>query len=239
MKKATFAYDTDVVMPVDDGTTAVVIHTTVTNSGDAVKSFLREIRRTTGAGGKNEPPLIVGLDTEWRVVVSHDDGYRDNRMAVLQLCVGHRCLVFQTVHADYVPAALRAFLANPDHRFVGVSVDGDVERLYCDCKILVATPVDLRHVAAEVLSRPELRRAGLKALVREVMGVVMEKPKHVTMSRWSRRPLSPEQVRYAAIDAFVSYEVGRLLLTSQRALELEDAAGAAGTISPFVCFELP
>jgi ribonuclease D len=235
MKKATYAYDTDVVMPTDDGGT-VVIHTTVTNSGDAVKHFLQEVRETTG-GSKGEPGLIVGLDTEWRVVF-HDDGYRDNRMAVLQLCVGRRCLVFQIVHANYVPATLKAFLASPKHRFVGVSVDGDVERLYCDYKILVATPVDLRHVAAEVLSRPELARAGLKTLACEVMGVLMEKPKHVTMSKWSR-PLSPEQVRYAAIDAFVSYEIGRLLLTSQRALQLEDVAAAAGTISPFVCFELP
>ena len=82
MKKATYAYDTDVVRPMDDGGT-VVIHTTVTNSGDAVKHFLQEVRETTG-GSKGEPGLIVGLDTEWHVVF-HDDGYRDNRMVVLQM----------------------------------------------------------------------------------------------------------------------------------------------------------
>lgn len=229
MKKGTYAYDTDVVMPMDDGGTALVIRTTVTNSGDAVKRFLQEVRKTGGG-----EPLIVGLDTEW-CVIHEADRRRANRMAVLQLCVGHRCLVFQIVHADYIPATLRAFLACPDHRFVGVAVDGDVERLYCDCKIVVTNAVDLRHVAAEVLSRPELRRAGLRTLTRDVMGVLIDKPKHVTMSKWNK-PLSPEQVRYAAIDAFVSYEVGRLLLTSQRA---QDAANAGATFSPFVCFELP
>ena len=53
------------------------------NSGDAVKHFLQEVRETTG-GSKGEPGLIVGLDTEWHVVF-HDDGYRNNRMVVLQM----------------------------------------------------------------------------------------------------------------------------------------------------------
>ena len=89
-----------------------------------MKHFLQEVRETTG-GSKGEPGLIVGLDTEWHVVF-HDDGYRDNRMVVLQMCVGRRCLVFQIVHANYVPVTLKAFLASTKHRFVGVSVDGDV-----------------------------------------------------------------------------------------------------------------
>ena len=52
----------------------------------------------------------------------------------------------------------------------------------------------------------------LKTL-REVMGVLINKPKSVTMSKWDARRLSVEQVQYACIDAFVSYEIGRLLLT--------------------------
>ena len=219
----TYAYDTDVVM---DG--GAVIRTTVTNSGDAVKRYLREVR----AHGRR---LTVGLDTEWRVV--HGEAGRANRMAVLQLCVGRRCLVFQIARADYVPAALRVFLACPDHSFAGVAVGNDVERLHVDCGIAVAGAVDLRHVAAEVLARPELRGAGLKTLAREVMGAHVDKEERVTRSRWDR-PLSTEQVRYASIDAFVSYEVGRLLL-----LRAGGAAaagdGASATLSQFVSFELP
>ncbi|PUZ55508.1 hypothetical protein GQ55_5G217900 [Panicum hallii var. hallii] len=210
----TYEYDTDVFM--DDG---AVIRTTVTNSGDAVKRYLREVR-------KHGQRLTVGLDTEW--VVHGKGGRGAHRMAVLQLCVGRRCLVFQIARADYVPAALRAFLACPDHSFAGVGVGGDVERLYVDCGLVVAGAVDLRHVAAEVLARPELRNAGLKTLAREVMGVHVDKEKRVTLSGWDQ-PLSTEQVRYACIDAFVSYEVGRLLLLR--------AGGAA--LSQFVSFELP
>ncbi|KAG2588548.1 hypothetical protein PVAP13_5NG352324 [Panicum virgatum] len=97
-------YDTDVVM--DDGT---VIRTTVTSSGDAVEASSREV---VGMQGQH---LIADIDTEWHVVGPEDER-RKNKMAVLQLCVGHRGLVFQIFHADSVPAARRDFLACPDHR---------------------------------------------------------------------------------------------------------------------------
>jgi hypothetical protein len=91
-------------------------------------------------------------------------------MAVLQLCVGRRTLVFKIFHADHVPGALRDFLASPDHRFLGVAVDADVRRLSEDCGLAVANAVELRHVAVEVLARPDLWNAGLKALTREDVG---------------------------------------------------------------------
>ncbi|RLN23664.1 hypothetical protein C2845_PM07G05130 [Panicum miliaceum] len=213
-------YDTDVVM--DDGT---VIRTTVTSSGDAVEAFLREV---VGTHGQH---LLVGIDTEWRVVAPEDGRRPKHKMAVLQLCVGRRGLVFQILHADRVPAALGDFLACPGHRFLGVAVDGDVRRLAEDCGLAVANAVELRRVAAEALARPELRDAGLKALAREVMGVHVDKPKRLTMSKWEERRLLAEQVRYACIDAFVSYEIGRLLLTGQCAAA---SGGATRISSPFV-----
>jgi hypothetical protein len=219
-------YDTDVVM--DDGT---VIRTTITSSGDAVNLFLREVRKQ-GHGH----PHIVGVDTEWHSV--HDeDGHRKNRMAVLQLCVGRRCLVYQIFHADYVPDALKDFLACPDHRFLGVAVDGDVKRLSEDCGLVVANAVDLRCVAAEALARPELRTVSLKTLTREVMGVLIDKPKSVTMSKWDARRLSVEQVQYACIDAFVSYEIGRLLFITGHCAER--AATGAMISSPFIASVVP
>jgi ribonuclease D len=57
----------------------------------------------------------------------------------------------------------------------------------------------------------EMSQWGLKDLVREVWGVHMEKPRRVTLSNWAKRVLSEEQIKYAAVDAFASFEVGRRL----------------------------
>ncbi|KAF7030017.1 hypothetical protein CFC21_041638 [Triticum aestivum] len=221
--------DADVVM--DDGT---VIRTTVTSSACDVLLFLRELQelfckeihdhnslsKVQEQQGLEEVQqhlhcLVVGLDTEWHQI-SETGGKPRYQIAVLQLCVGDRCLVYQIFHADYIPAELAAFLANPDFCFVAVGAGGDVKRLHDDCNLEVAHTMDLPQVAAVVLGRPELRQAGLKTLAREVMDTLIEKPKKVTMSKWAAPHLSWEQVRYACIDAFVSFDVGRRLLCEPR-----------------------
>jgi ribonuclease D len=153
--------------------------------------------------------LIVGLDVEWRPSYSPVQ----NPTALLQLCVGRRCLIFQLLHADYIPDDLEDFLADPGFRFVGVGVQGDANRLDNDHRLRVANTVDLRGLAADGMQMRRLRQAGLKGIASAVMGVNIEKPRNVTMGQWDAYELSEEQIQYACIDAFVSFEVGRKLLT--------------------------
>lgn len=114
-----------------------------------------------------------------------------------------------------VPHELAEFLADPSVRFVGVAVNNDMQRLANDCNLRVACAVDLRYAAAAVLGQPELARAGLKRLALTVMGAHMEKEKNITKSRWGEPTLTWEQVNYACIDAYVSYEIGRRLLSGE------------------------
>uniref|UniRef100_A0A0D9V3R7 3'-5' exonuclease domain-containing protein n=1 Tax=Leersia perrieri TaxID=77586 RepID=A0A0D9V3R7_9ORYZ len=190
------------------------IRTTVTSSPDQVANFIKEItrghRRHEGEGG-----LIVGIDTEWRECGRNERGGKCYKVAVLQLCVSHRCLVFKLSRAGKYPPELADFLADPAVRFVGVGVDGDVKRLAEDCNLQVANAVDLGKAAATVLDQPELRRAGLKSLALTVMGAQMEKSKKITMSNWHAQMLTRQQINYACIDAYVSFEIGRRLLTGE------------------------
>lgn len=71
--------------------------------------------------------------------------------------------------------------------------------------------VDVRPVAAEAYGVRELRNAGLKELARVVLQKEIWKPKHVTMSRWDNQWLTAPQVMYACVDAYVSYEIARVL----------------------------
>ncbi|CAO2178912.1 unnamed protein product [Urochloa humidicola] len=182
------------------------IITTVTSSGEAVEDWLDEIYYVHR---RRLHKLIVGLHVEWRPSFSR--AYSPT--ALLQLCVGRRCLIFQLIHADYFPDALYEFLGDPDFRFVGVGVEADAERLSNDYEMEVANTVDLAELAAEEMDRPDLRRKGLKAIASAVMEVTVDKPQWVRTGPWDDYCLSGEQVQYACIDAFVSFEVGRMLLT--------------------------
>lgn len=155
--------------------------------------------------------LIVGLDTEWRPSY----GRQQNPVAILQICVGRRCLIFQILRSEAIPDELREFLANEEYTFVGVGIKDDVERLEEDHGIFVSgRTVDLRRLAAEVYGDNSMKNYGLKDLTRSVLGRSIEKPRWVTMSRWDNPWLNHGQVQYACIDAYVSFEIGRTLNAS-------------------------
>ncbi|XP_043714444.1 Werner Syndrome-like exonuclease [Telopea speciosissima] len=152
--------------------------------------------------------LVVGFDIEWR---PNRRGVI-NPVAILQLCVGRRCLIFQIFHSDGIPHSLYSFLNNRNYTFVGVGIREDVNKLYQDYELWVACTMDLRNLAAEKLDMKDLNRAGLKRLAMVVLDTEVEKPRHITMSNWNGLYLTDAQVHYACLDAFLSFEIGRTLI---------------------------
>lgn len=182
------------------------IQTLVTTSPCQVGIWLSTNTRNTHDNLK-----IVGLDVEWRPN-TQSNSQQPNPVATLQLCIGHNCLIFQILYAPLIPRALSSFLNNPDVIFVGVGIQEDADKLLRDYNLRVTNVGELRSLAAEELQVFQLQWAGLAALGHYVLGFEIDKPENVTMSRWDNRYLTDEQVAYAAIDAFVSGEIGRALI---------------------------
>ncbi|XP_059668278.1 3'-5' exonuclease-like [Cornus florida] len=181
------------------------IHTIVTHTSSFVDGWISDIEHIHS---RRLHRLIVGLDVEWRPSFNR---YIENPVATLQLCVGRRCLIYQLLYAGGIPQSLIDFLGNPNYTFVGVGIDSDVEKLTGDHGLVVATTVDLRGLAAAEYGLRELRNSGLKELARRVLGKELEKPRRITMSRWDNEWLTADQVQYACLDAFLSFEIGRCL----------------------------
>ncbi|KAM7518230.1 hypothetical protein LguiB_017192 [Lonicera macranthoides] len=147
--------------------------TTVTSSGTDVDQRINEIMR------KHQDrlhKLVIGIDTKWCL-------NKTKSIANLQLCVGHRCLIFQLLHADEIPASLYKFLNDTNFTFVAVEIQND-----------------------------EYEEMGLKTMAQGVLGKEMKKPYDITVSKWDVVCLSDDQVEYACLDAFVSFEIGMKLL---------------------------
>lgn len=197
----------------NDSTTRLTVHfgsamidTTVTRDAAVADEWVRTVRAANPRGA----PLIVGLDCEWK---PNYRSWTTSKVAILQLCAGDRCLVLQLFYVDRIPASIRSFLADPDVFFVGIGVGEDAAKLATDYGLTCASPVDLESRCNDYLGYyTGGPRLGLKGYAREVLGLVMEKPRDVTMSNWEKHDLEDAQIRYACIDAYVSYKLGETVL---------------------------
>lgn len=135
-----------------------------------------------------------------------------NGAALLILCVGNRCLIVQLYCIDSFPESIKKFLNDKSVCFVGVGVKEKVEKLrhwpqMCGCK----TGVEVGHLAARVLKKPNLDGCDLDELGNEV-GLFYGEPKSVAFSDWTARVFSHEQVKHAIYDAYASYRIAESLL---------------------------
>ncbi|KAL8227441.1 hypothetical protein R6Q59_000073 [Mikania micrantha] len=181
------------------------ISTTVTNTPSSVDTWIADTERI-----HHYHPLIVGLDVEWR---PNQIPNVKNPVATLQLCVERRCLIFQILQAPSIPQSLVNFLGNRSYTFTGVGIRNDVDKLREDYNLVVLRTADLRTLAADAFGVRELNNAGIKELTSRVLGVEMNKPMSITMSRWDDQLLTQAQVQYACIDAFLSSEIGKILIS--------------------------
>ncbi|CAO2822364.1 unnamed protein product [Amaranthus hypochondriacus] len=158
---------------------------------------------------------IIGLDIEWRPNVSRQF---ENPVATLQLCTAFdssttTCLIFQFLYCSGpLPRILFDFLDNGRFTFVGVGIRSDAEMLLECHGLRVMNVVDIADLVVDKIHGTRTGM-GLKELAQVVLNVNVAKPRAVTMSRWDAEWLSYQQIQYACIDAFLSYEIGKTLIS--------------------------
>ncbi|PIM97000.1 hypothetical protein CDL12_30539 [Handroanthus impetiginosus] len=167
------------------------IHTTVTSDCATVERWIKEIER---------PNLfIVGFDIQYSPWVRLNDF-----VSTVQLCVGGRCLIYQLEFIDYdFPDVLLDFLANEEYTFVGLDISHALARLK-------------REHALDISRAMVVDYAYYDAGLRELTELVLDKdlvnmPDNVMLRKWSLRRLTAGQVKHACVEAFVAFEIGRVL----------------------------
>ncbi|KAJ4969482.1 hypothetical protein NE237_016183 [Protea cynaroides] len=171
------------------------VSTTVTRRATVVRKWIYRIRHRHRFRRNR---FLVGLGVQWRPDIS-------NQGATLQLCVGRQCLIFQILHANFIPRILKRFLANDSITFVGVYNHTDSRMLKRDYNLSVVRLLELGSVA-------NLRGASMETLAYSILGFHgIKKPQWIARSDWEVKWLTSDQVQYASVDAYLSFEIGKKL----------------------------
>ena len=150
---------------------------------------------------------MIGLDLEWKALMV--TGAPPCKTATIQLSTSDRVLVLQlsAMSGRQLPPALRALLEDAAVVKAGVGILNDGIKLRRDFGVRCNGLLDLSKLAGAVL--PDGARCwSLAGLCERVLQRRMPKASSLRLSDWEATRLSPEQIEYAAIDAFVSHRVG-------------------------------
>ena len=192
---------------------------TVTTRASWVEKWIRDVKSWYLDAA---PTKCVGLDCEFTDY--HDIGRDKQRAAVLQLSVVTETLVFQILCANEVPQMLKDFLGDKSIMFCGAAIGNDQTMLAKD-DLHIGSPVDLQKITPNPTNNPnnpslyDLSNAILKtALVRKPKPKKHELKKMSQKERyeyeelifkWADYPLSERQIKYAALDSRLGFEIAR------------------------------
>lgn len=157
----------------------------------------------------SEDALCLGFDTEFSV----------DKLALIQLCNADRVLLIRVPASAPlkapVPTCLVELLTSPLILKAAAEAWQDVLMVYHSLGMGIAGGVCLTTALASLFPNA---KPGLFAMMHKVFpGSGLEKDRVTTTSDWLVKALNQEQLRYAALDAFVSWAVaaGRRDLVDQ------------------------
>jgi len=140
---------------------------------------------------------ILGFDTESRPSFKKGESFPT---ALLQLAGRRSVYLFQLRHLKF-PRLLREILSSPHIIKAGAALDDDLRKLKELGPFRAAGFVDLGSMAREM----GIKNHGLRGLAAVLLGFRISKK--AQCSNWAREVLTPAQVGYAAMDAWVSREL--------------------------------
>jgi len=160
-------------------------------------SVVRNKEELQQAMAKLTGETILGFDTETRPAYKKGESYPPS---LLQIASSDEAFIFQLNLLGF-PKVLRDILANPEIIKAGVSLDYDIRELNKLSSFNAAGFVDLGNRA----KKAGIQNHGLRGLAAVCLGFRISKGAQT--SNWAKKTLTPQQIRYAATDAWVGRNI--------------------------------
>lgn len=169
---------------------------------------------------------LAGFDTESKptfVVGDVSEGPH-----VVQFALHDKAYLFQLHRADGLPFLLE-LLQSEQLIKVGFGLRSDRRHILAKLGVHFNAVVDLNTVFSMDGYHQEM---GVRAAVGLVLKQRFAKSRHVTTSNWSQRELTPQQMRYAANDAYAALKVLEALNLPREALPIMGMAAETPEAKP-------
>ena len=144
---------------------------------------------------------IVGFDTETKPAFRKGEY---NSVSLLQIATDYAVYLFRLNLIGF-PSELAAIFENRSILKTGISIRDDIKEMTKIRDFKPRNIVELNTVAQEL----EIRHAGVRRLAAIFLGVRISKAQQTT--NWEREVLTPQQLVYAATDAWVCLEIYKKL----------------------------
>jgi hypothetical protein len=140
---------------------------------------------------------LWGFDTETRPAFRKGTF---NKPALIQFANNAYAFLFR-LNRIGLPSELADIIENPDIRKIGVALHDDLKDLGMYKKLKPDGFIDLQSYSSQF----NIESKGLEKLTAIVLGFRISKSQQVT--DWERRDLTPQQILYAATDAWVCHRI--------------------------------
>lgn len=140
---------------------------------------------------------LLGFDTESRPSFKKGKVYPTS---LVQLAGSKLVVLIRLNHVGFTEP-LAALLADPGVVKAGVAIRDDMRSLQ---KLHAFTPAGLADLA-DMAKKRGIKAQGLRTLAAHLMGGRISKA--AQCSNWAKKTLTPQQVRYAATDAWIGREL--------------------------------
>lgn len=142
---------------------------------------------------------IIAIDTEFTQVFSRTSSHGDtpsptHRIALLQLAIASKCFVVDTLRLNDL-SPLHRVVENPATAFLFHGAGADLH-VMAERGLNVAHYYDLEAASRSIFGQNE---SSLASMLRRALGFRLDKS--LQRTDWTRRPLPPAMVAYAARDA--------------------------------------
>ncbi|KAE8685016.1 Polynucleotidyl transferase isoform 3 [Hibiscus syriacus] len=153
-----------------------------------------------------EGSKVVGLDCEWKP--NYVKGSKPNKVSIMQIASDKKVFIFDLIKLyedvpDVLDNCLTRILQSPVILKLGYSFQCDIKQLaqsYGDLKCFKSY-----YMLLDIQKLFKDCRGGLSGLAEKILGAGLNKTRR--NSNWEQRPLTQNQLEYAALDAAVLIEL--------------------------------